>query len=150
MWYWLWQTWDSSCESYLSATRKFIGSHPHPKICRVCLTETVTRKCLALEDKLAKSKMSDMLPYRYKEFANLVPSMDASWNKQLAYGWQNMIALVPDPESQEWKDLRLTEEFEERGCNPTNSKKHCPQIRRFLEHHLIDASLLKEGKNEEN
>jgi hypothetical protein len=57
-----------------------------------------------------------------------------------------MTALVPDPESQEWKELRLTEEFDERGCNPTNSKKQCPQIRRFLEHHLIDASLLKEGK----
>ena len=38
-------------------------------------------------------------------------------------------------------------ELEERGCNPQNSKKQCPQIRRFLEHHLVDSSLLiKEGK----
>jgi hypothetical protein len=81
-----------------------------------------------------------------KNLQTFVSSTDTLWNRQLAYWWQNMTALVPDPESQEWKDLRLTGEFDERGCNPTNSKKQCPQIRRFLEHHLIDASLLKEGK----
>jgi hypothetical protein len=94
--------------------------------------------------------MEDMLPYRYQEFANLVSSTDTSWNRQLAYWWENITALVPDPESQEWKDLQLTEEFEERGCNPSNSKKQCPKIRRFLELHLVDSSLLEEGKKEEN
>jgi len=107
----------------------------------------VTRKCMELEDKLFGTKMSDLLSYRYQDFGNLVSSTDTSWNKRLVYSWQNITVLVPDPESQEWKDLRLTEEFEERGCNPQNSKKQCPQIRRFLEHHLVDSSLLiKEGK----
>ena len=57
-----------------------------------------------------------------------------------------MTVFVPDPACQEWKDLRLTEEFETRGCNRTNSKRQCPRIRRFLEHHLIDTSFLQEGK----
>lgn len=78
---------------------------------------------MELEDKLFGTKMSDLLSCRYQEFGNLVSSTDTSWNKQLVYWWQNITVHVPDPESQEWKDLRLTEEFEEQGRNPKNSKK---------------------------
>jgi hypothetical protein len=78
---------------------------------------------MELEDKLFGTKMSDLLSCRYQEFGNLVSSTDTSRNKQLVYWWQNITVHVPDPESQEWKDLRLTEEFEEQGCNPKNSKK---------------------------
>jgi hypothetical protein len=39
----------------------------------------------------------------------------------------------------------LPEEFEERGCNPSNSKRQCQQIPRLLQHHLVDDSLFKEG-----
>jgi hypothetical protein len=42
--------------------------------------------------------------------------------------------------------LELTQDFEKRGCNTTNSKRKCAAIRRFLGHHLVDASSLEEGR----
>src|SRR5277367_1845033 len=90
--------------------------------------------------------MADLLSYRYKEFGNLVSSTDTWWNKQLVFRWQIITVLVPDSESQEWKEVRLTQEIEDKGCNSTNTKRQGPQIRRFLEHHIVDACLFKEGK----
>jgi hypothetical protein len=66
--------------------------------------------------------------------------------RQLIYWWENITVLVPDPESQVWTDLRIPQEFRERGCRRANSKRKCYRIRQFLKHHLIDGSFLEEGK----
>jgi len=39
------------------------------------------------------------------------------------YGWATMTVLMPDTNSEEWKDLWLTQEVEEKGCGKTNFKK---------------------------
>ena len=109
-------------------------------------TRKLDRQCAHLDRLLSsETKVSELL-YGHKEFGSLVSATDLSWDTQLVYWWENMTVFVPDPACQEWKDLRLTEEFETRGCNRTNSKRQCPRIRRFLEHHLIDTSFLQEGK----
>lgn len=109
------------------------------------LSRALTRKCDDMERLLAETKVAELL-YRHDEFGSLISETDSSWDNQLVYWWENITVLVPDPESQLWTDLRITQEFRERGCNRTNSKRICPRIRKFLEHHIIDGNFLEEGR----
>jgi hypothetical protein len=143
MWLWLWKIWfqimglicflsDSEVPSSRGNEAGF-------------LSRALTRKCDDMHRLLAETKMAELL-YRHQEFGSLISETDSSWDNQLVYWWENITVLVPDPESQLWTDLRITQEFRERGCNSTNSKWLCPHIRKFLERHLIDGNFPEEGR----
>ena len=144
MWLWLWTIWfqTMSLLCYLSGDSLPTSVENEGGF----FARKLDRQCADLGRLLnSETKVSELL-YGHTEFGKLVSAMDLSWGTQLVYWWENMTVFVPDPASQEWKDLRLTEEFETRGCNRTNSRRQCPRIRRFLEHHLLDTSFLQEGK----
>lgn len=81
----------------------------------------------------------------YPEFTELIKITDQSWVERLGYWWENITVLIPDPQSQEWKDLGLMEEVHQKGCKQDNSKTLCPNITTFVKHHLVDGSL-REGR----
>ena len=81
----------------------------------------------------------------YPEFMELIVNANESWTYRLDYWWENITLLIPDPQTQEWKDLGLVDEIHEKGCKLENSKTLCPRIRQFLKHHLVDGSL-REGR----
>jgi len=81
----------------------------------------------------------------YPEFSEVIRSADKSWEYRLEYWWENITLLIPDPQTQEWKDMGLVAEIREKGCNPDNSKTLCPRIRQFLKHHIVYGSL-REGR----
>jgi hypothetical protein len=144
MWLWLWKIWFQT----MGLICLFSGNEdlPPPGNEAGFLSRTLTRKCDDMHRLLlAETKVGDLL-YRHKEFSSLISETDSSWDNQLVYWWENITVLVPDPESQLWTDLRITQEFRERGCNQTNSKRICPGIRTFFEHHLIDGNFLEEGR----
>lgn len=141
MLYWLWTIWFYVVAFFCTVN----GPHDFgaPANTPGVVGQTFTRKC----DDFGMQQMDNVatLLLGHMDFQKLVSSVDSSWEKQTLYGWANMTVLLPDPNSREWKDLGLIRELEENGCNKTNSKKKCPRIRRFLEHHLVDSSLGKEG-----
>jgi len=142
MLYWLWITWVYTVAFFCTVNAPLdIGA---PANTPGVFGHTMTRKC----QDWAMQQMDNVgnVLFRHPDFQKLVFSLDSSWEKQTLYGWANMTVLVPDPNSQEWKDIGLIQELERNGCNKTNSKKKCPRTRRFIEHHLVDSSLGKEGK----
>ena len=84
------------------------------------LKDSLYRKCDDFVRQFFDNVEVKLLPHT--GFQKLV-SLDSSWEKQTMYGWANMTVLVPDTNSEEWKDLRLTQEVEEKRCGKTNSKK---------------------------
>ena len=82
--------------------------------------QTFTQKCNDFDMQFVCNVEVKLLPHT--EFQKLV-SLDSSWEKQTIYGWANMTVLLPDANSQEWTELRLTQEVEEKRCGKTNSKK---------------------------
>src|SRR5277367_3259372 len=90
--------------------------------------------------------MADLLSNDTKNLETLSHRRTPGGTSNSYLGGKFITVLVPDSESQEWKEVRLTQEFEDKGCNSTNTKRQGPQIRRFLEHHIVDACLFKEGK----
>lgn len=143
MWLWLWKIWFQTMGliCFLSGNE----DPPPPGNEAGFLSRALTRKCDDMHRLLAETKVAELL-YRHEEFGSLISETDSSWDNQLVYWWENITVLVPDPESQLWTDLRITQEFRERGCNRTNSKRICPRIRKFLERHLIDDNFLEEGR----
>jgi len=74
-----------------------------------------TSKVKASEFADRQTETVGTLMFGHTEAQKLISSMDSSWEKQTIYGWANMTVLVPDPGSQEWKDLWSVQENEEKG-----------------------------------
>ena len=143
MWYWLWWKWIELFTFICTLNGPWdLASGPETP---GYFGKAFTKKCDDF-NKRWWSTDSAVLQNRHNEFASLLFSTDSSWQKQMVYWWANTTVLVPDPECQEWKNLALSQEFHEKGCNQINSKKQCLSIRRFLEHHIVDSSFLKEDK----
>ena len=143
MWYWLWWKWIELFTFICTLNGPWdLASGPETP---GYFGKTFTKKCDDFNTRWWSTD-SAILQNRHNEFGSLLFSTDSSWEKQMVYWWANTTILVPDPECQEWKNLALSQEFHERECNQINSKMQCPRIRRFLEHHIIDSSFLKEDK----
>jgi hypothetical protein len=76
------------------------------------------------------------LNQNYEGFRDLALT-DPDFTLRLEYPWGNVTLLVPDPESQEWKNLEYEKEISEWPCIE-NVHQKCPHILRFLKHHYIE------------
>lgn len=79
--------------------------------------------------------LRELLNRDFEDFRN-VAITDWDFAFRLEYTWGNATLFVPDPESQEWKDLEYEKEIEQWPCD-ANVLKNCPHILRFLKHHYV-------------
>jgi hypothetical protein len=142
MWYWLWGPYLFVSPWICFIARGFEGAPRYEGDSKIF--RFMDRRC---EDSNNWSSTVGKLLYHSgnTDFHRLFIDIDDSWKDHLSYMWENMTVFVPTPECPEWQDLRLLEEFRERGCNYTNSKRLCPDIRRFIQNHIVDRSL-QEGR----
>ena len=88
-----------------------------------------------VEPWVSRVYLRNLLNLDYESFKNVV-IMDRDFALRLEYTWGNATLFVPDPESQEWKDLEYEKEVREWPCI-TNVPEKCPHIPRFLKHHYV-------------
>jgi hypothetical protein len=81
------------------------------------------------------SNLRDLLNRDYEDFRN-VAITDGDFALRLEYTWGNATLFVPDPESQEWKDLEYENDIRQWPC-VANVPEKCPHILRFLKHHYV-------------
>jgi hypothetical protein len=136
MWLWLWKIYVGAmgvlCMAGVTSVPRFGGE---------------SAKCIPwdFEPFTTVRLIGDYLGTVYPKFGQLIMSTEESWRDRMEYWWENITVIIPDPQSQEWKDLGLVEEVQEKSCKFENSKTLCPRVRTFLKHHLVDGSM-REGK----
>lgn len=80
---------------------------------------------------------------KYRDFGTLLWS-DQELSTRLQYTWENVTVFVPDPNSSEWKNLRLADEFYNGSC--VAQPDECTKVRKFLRRHIMEGSLPKKGR----
>src|SRR2546423_4768357 len=75
---------------------------------------------------------------KYREFGMLLWS-DQELAIRLQYTWENVTVFVPDPNSEEWKQLGLVEEFYNGTC--IAQPEDCAKVRRFVRQHIVEGSV---------